>query len=139
MIKVFKDHGLQLAIESGLIQTDFLDITFHITSGRYWPYRKPNDKPLYINATSNHTPVIKKQLPSMLPKRLSDLSCNQEEFVKASSAYSEALWKSGYQDEILYQNHTTHTRNRVPTHLSTKNSLLFPYLNLLKTNSALVI
>ena len=34
-IKVFKHHGLQLAIESGLIQTDFLDITFHITSERY--------------------------------------------------------------------------------------------------------
>ena len=102
VIKVFKDHGLQLTIKSGLIQTDFLDINFHITSGRYWPYRKPNDQPLYINARSNHTPIIKNQFPSMLSKRLSDLSCNQEEFVKASSVYIEALRKSGYQDEILY-------------------------------------
>ena len=44
VIKVFKDHGLQFTIKSGLIQMDFLDITFHITSGRYWPYRKPNDE-----------------------------------------------------------------------------------------------
>ena len=56
--------------------------------------------------------VIKKQLPSMLPKRLSNLSCNQEEFVKASSVYTEALRKSGYQDKILYQNHATHTRKK---------------------------
>ena len=31
VIKVFEDHGLQLTTESSLIQTDFLDITFHIT------------------------------------------------------------------------------------------------------------
>ena len=112
MIKVFKDYGLQLAIESSLIQTNFPVITFHITSGRYWPYRKPSDQQLYINARSNHPPAIKKQLPSMLSKRLSDLSCNQEEFGKALSLYTEALRKSGYQDEILYQNHATHTRKK---------------------------
>ena len=75
-------------------------------------YRKRNDPPLYINARSNHPPVIKKLLPSMLSKRLSDLSCNQEEFVKASSVYTEVLRKSGYQDEILYQTHTTDTRKK---------------------------
>ena len=48
----------------------------------------------------------------MLSNRLSDLLCNQEKFVKASSIYTEALRKSGYQDKILYQNHTTHTHKK---------------------------
>ena len=52
----------------------------------------------------------------MLSKQLSDLSCNQEEFVKASSVYIEALRKSGYQDEILYQNLTAHTLKKTQKH-----------------------
>ena len=30
-------------------QTDFLDVTFNLKSGKYWPYCKPNDQPLYLS------------------------------------------------------------------------------------------
>ena len=59
--KLLKDHNLQITTELGLIQTNFLDVTFNLKSGKYWPYRKPNDQPLYVNAGSNHPPMIKKQ------------------------------------------------------------------------------
>ena len=36
-----------------------------MTTGKYWPYRKPGGIPLYINAKSNHPPNIKKQLTKM--------------------------------------------------------------------------
>ena len=75
--KLFKDHNLHITTELGPIQTDFLDVTFNLKSGKNWPFRKLNDQPLYINAGSNHPPMIKKQLPSMLSKRLSELSCNR--------------------------------------------------------------
>ena len=67
--KLFKDHNLHITTKLGLIQTDFLDVTFNLKSGEYWSYRKPNDQPLYINVGSNYPPMIKKQLSIMLSKR----------------------------------------------------------------------
>ena len=68
---IFQNNGLKITTESNLLQTDFLDITLNLTTGKYWPYRKPGDIPLYINAKSNHPPNIKKQLPKMISSRLS--------------------------------------------------------------------
>ena len=28
--------------------------TFNLSTGKFWPYRKPNDQPLHINVESNH-------------------------------------------------------------------------------------
>ena len=81
--------------ELGLIQTDFLK------SGKYWPYCKPDNQILYINAGSNHPPMIKNQLPSMLSKRLSELSCNREEFAKAAIPYNIAIKTSGYRGGLV--------------------------------------
>ena len=69
--KLFKDHNLHITTQLGLIQTNFLDTTFNLKSGKYLPYHRPNDQPLYINAESSHSQMIKKQLPSMLSKQLS--------------------------------------------------------------------
>ena len=66
IIKLFQHHGLKITAETNLVQTNFLDVTLDLRSGRYWPFRKPNDQPLYIHRLSNHPPVIKKQLPLML-------------------------------------------------------------------------
>ena len=87
---------------TNLVQTDFLDVTLNLKSRKYWPYRKPNDQPLYIHHQSNHPPAIKKQLLSMLSNRLSQLSCNQEEFEKAAPDYQEAMLKSGFAGELEY-------------------------------------
>ena len=103
---------MHITTELGLIQTDFLDVTLNLKSGKYWPYHKSNDQPLYINAGSNHPPMIKKQLPSMLSKRLSELSCNREEFAKAAIPYNIALKTSGYHGGLAYDDHTTDTHAR---------------------------
>ena len=47
--------------------------------------------------------TIKKQLPSMLAKRLSLLSCNCDEFSKAIPDYVEAMRRSGHPDELEYE------------------------------------
>ena len=45
---------------------NFLDVTFDLSTGKYKPYRKPNDDPLYINKHSNHPPSILRQLPTSI-------------------------------------------------------------------------
>ena len=56
LCEVFKACGLRVTVEILMPQTDFLDIPFDLPSGKYWPYRKPNDHPLYIHAKSSHPP-----------------------------------------------------------------------------------
>ena len=83
IIALFKEEGLSITIEKNLIETDFLDVM----TRKYFPFRKANNTPLYINAFSNHPPTIIKQLPKMINKRISDLSCNKEEFGKTKFVY----------------------------------------------------
>ena len=118
-------------LSTSLIQTDFLDITLDLKSRKYWPYHKPNDQPLNIHHQSNHPPAIKKQLPSMLSKRLLQLSCNQEEFEKAVPDYQVAMLKSGFAGEFEYVK-TNSFANR-----SRKRNIMWfdpPYSDHVKTN-----
>ena len=109
IMKFFQQNGLKITIDANVIQANFLDVTFNLQSDKYWPYRKPNDHPLYIHSRSNHPPSIKKQLPSMLAERLSQLSCNQHMFNKATVDYQEAMRKSGYHNELKYQHSSSPT------------------------------
>ena len=52
----FKTHGLNITIQTNLKIVNFLDVTFNFNNATYYPYRKPNDNPLYINVESNHPP-----------------------------------------------------------------------------------
>ena len=56
---------------------DFLDVRFDLVNNTYQPYRKPNNEPIYINKRSNHPPNILKELPKVINKRISDISCNK--------------------------------------------------------------
>ena len=103
IIKNFQEHGLKITADSNLVETNFLDVTLNLKSGKYWPFRKPNNSPLYVHTQSNQPPMIKKQLPSMLAKRLSNLSCNHKEFAKAIPEHEEAMRKSGHKSEIKYE------------------------------------
>ena len=102
IIKLFQSHGSKIILSTNLVQTDFLDVTLDLMSTKYWPYRKPNEQPLYIHHQSNHPPAIKKQVPFMLSNRLSQLSCNHEEFEKAAPDYQKAMLKNGFAGELEY-------------------------------------
>ncbi len=63
--KCFEQFGLKITAEANLhVVNYFLDVTFDPNNGKFKPYRKPNDDPLYINRHSNHPPSIIKQLPT---------------------------------------------------------------------------
>ena len=82
--KVIGDLGLKITVQSNLKVVDYLDVTLNLTTGKYYPFRKPDNDPLYINAKSNHPPSTIRQIPASISTRISGLSCNQDEFDKSS-------------------------------------------------------
>ena len=129
IIQLFNDNGLKITICMNLVQVDFLDITMNLENDKFWPYRKPNNEPLYINKLSNHPPNILKELPSMIEKRISELSCDVNEFEKCKPLYEEALARSGFHCALKY-NQPTVRRNR-PRNIMWYNP---PYNASVKTN-----
>ena len=91
---------------------NYLDVTFNLTDGSYYPYRKPNNLPQYINIKSNHPPNIIKQLPASINRRISDNSCNEHEFNKAKPIYDDALKSSGYTEMLSFNKHRHPVRPR---------------------------
>ena len=102
IIKLFQKHNLKITIEANIIQTDFLDVTFNLKTEKHWPFRKPNHEQLYININSNHPPSIKKAPPNMISNRLSELSCDLDNFKKAIPLYKNAIKQSGYKDNLIF-------------------------------------
>ena len=70
IIKVFDYIGFSIDIQTNLKQVDFLDVTVNLEIGTYRPYKKHNDKLLYIHASSNHPLQITKHLPNSISDRL---------------------------------------------------------------------
>ena len=106
--------GLSITIETNLIKTDFLDVTFNLLTGKYFPFIKVNNKPLYINAKSNHPYTIIKELPETINKRLSELFCNEEEFNKAKPLHKEALSECNHKVSLRFEKPQCNTkRNRL--------------------------
>ena len=99
--ETFKNLGLKITIEANLKTVNFLDVTLDLGNESYKPYRKPNDNPLYINASSNHPPSILKQLPKNISKR--GISSSKEIFDQAAPYYNDALKASGYREKIEFQ------------------------------------
>ena len=123
---------LKVVTDTNLVRTDFLDVTLDLSSGRYWPYQKPNDHQLFIDIKSNHPPTIKRQLPSMIEKRLSQIFCDKPEFQRAIPMYEQALQASGHHQKLQFQQEQTNQRRRTRK----RNITWFnpPYNDLVRTN-----
>jgi len=132
IIKFFQDNGLRITIDTNLTQVNFLDVTLDLSNSKYWPFRKDNDQPLYIHKDSNHPPNITKQLPHMIEKRISDLSCNSDEFDKVKATYNTGLSNSGFSHNIQYNKSTSSKKTRTRK----RNILWFnpPYNSAVKIN-----
>ena len=129
--KLFKQHGLNITIQTNLKIANFLDVTFDLANESYYPCRKPNDQPLYINTKSNHPPNIIKQLPDAINLRISSISCNETEFNKAKPIYENALKSSGYDKTLTYNNHKPSTRRNRQSNIIWYNP---PYSKNVQTN-----
>ena len=110
--KAFKQFGLTITAESNLHVVNFLDVTFDLCTGKYKPYRKPNDDPLYINKHSNHQPSILRQLLTSINKRISTFSSDKQTFEDAAPAYQNALGHSNFSHKLEYTPHETQRPRR---------------------------
>ena len=101
-------------MERNLIETEFLDITFTFVIKKYFPFRKAANKPLFINdlLSINQPPTIMKQLPKIISKIISDLSCNKEEFNKVKSVYETALRDREHFSSMSFNNSNTQNTRR---------------------------
>ena len=89
--------GLKTTIATNLRVANFLDVSFDLCTGRYQPYKKPNDTLICINVSSSHTPNIMKALPDSISKRISNISSDKATFSNAADFYN-ALFSSGYKE-----------------------------------------
>ena len=91
IISLFKDARLSITIVTNLIETDFLDVSFNVNIGKYFPFKILNNIPSYIHSKSNHLPSNIKQLPSITNKRISNLPSDKTKFNKAKITCEAAL------------------------------------------------
>ncbi|KAL9982995.1 hypothetical protein ACROYT_G005115 [Oculina patagonica] len=134
--KIIGELGLQITAQSNLKIVNYLDVTLNLSTGKFCPYRKPDNHPLYINAKSNHPPSIIRHLPATISTRISGLSCDTDEFNKASQVYNDALKFSGYRDSLRYvrdDNRTDRRRRNRPRNIIWFNP---PYSENIQTNIA---
>ena len=101
VIKIFKEVGFKIEIQTHLKIVNFLDVTFNLANGTYKPYKKANESLLYTNTSSNHPPKGIKQLPTSISERLSNNSSNEEIFNASKYEYETELKNSGYQQTKL--------------------------------------
>ena len=101
LCKIFKKHGLNITIECNLWITNFQDVTSNLGTRKHYPHRKVNNELLYIHEQSNH-PSITKEIPAMINKRISNISCDKECFDKAAPDYNNTLQNSGFNKNINF-------------------------------------
>ena len=101
-LQFFSAYNLKVTIEANLKVVNFLDITLDLEREIYMPYMKENHTPVYVDVQSNHPPLVLKNIPLGVNRRLSKLSANKEIFDKACPPYQEALRKSGHQHILKF-------------------------------------
>jgi len=77
-------------------------VTLNLNTEKHYPYRKPNDTPLYVHRRSNHPPCILNHLPAAIGRRLTDLSNDAEVFAETAGPYNEALKASGHETKVEF-------------------------------------
>ena len=144
IISIFKNINFKIEIVTNLTEVDFLDLTFNLENNTYRPYKKPNDKLIYIDVSSNHPPQIKKQLAKIISDRLSRNSSNADIFNNTKSEYEEALKRCGHTTKLTYnppnheQNNARLKRNRKiiwfnpPFNLDVSTNVVKIFLNLIE-------
>ena len=86
-IQVSKSCGLNTTVKANLKIVDFLYGRLDLINNTYQSYQNPNSETVYINKHSNHPRNILKELPKVINKRITYISCNQDIFDVAKTTY----------------------------------------------------
>ena len=100
--KIFAENNLSITCDINRPTVNFLDVTLDLKTSIFKAYIKPGDKPLYVNAVSNHPPSILRNISISINKRLSEISANEEVFNLAAPLYQSELDRCGYTHKLKY-------------------------------------
>ena len=100
--QLFQSLGLDITAEANKRIVQYLDVEFNLVEGSFKPYLKEGDTPLYVNSGSNHPPLILKNIPASINRRLSALSSDEAKFNSVKPIYQDALHKAGYDYQLHY-------------------------------------
>ena len=75
-----KEFQVSIVCKTNLKIVNFIDVTLDLTTGKYKPYNKPGNIPLYINVKSNHPRYIIKNLPESISRHINKLSSDKSVF-----------------------------------------------------------
>ena len=104
IVRTFRENfSLKITITTNLKIVNFLDGTFDLCTGRYQPYKKPNDILTYINVNSNYPSNIIKPLPDSISKRINKISSDKAIFNNTALFYNDVLSASGFKENLIYQ------------------------------------
>ena len=81
---------------------NFLDVTLNLKTGKYKPYNKPDNNPLYISILSNHPPNIIKNLPDNISNRTNTVSEDETTFNTSKDLYNNALAETELKHKIAF-------------------------------------
>ena len=102
-IKLFKNEfSLNIVSETNLKVVNCLDLTLNLSTGKYKPYNKPDNKPLYVSVNSNHPPHIIKNLPETISKHIKLLS-DKTVFNNSKQLFNNTLSTCGFDHKIMFQ------------------------------------
>ena len=106
-----------------------IDVMFDLVNDICKPYRKPNNKSLYIIRHSNQTLSILKQLPKSIEKRISETSSNIDVFNRSIKIYNDVLHERNFKETLGFV---------IPAKSKRKRNIIWfnpPYSKYLKTNT----
>ena len=93
---------LNIVCDANLKIDNFLDVTLNLSNGKYQPYKKPGNSPLYININSNHPSNIKKDLRESIFRHISKLSSDQGVFDHSKDFYNAAISNKGFKQKVNF-------------------------------------
>lgn len=109
---MFKNLGLQITSIGNIKKTDFLDLQLDLEKNQFRPYHKTNQIPEYVNIKSNHPPMIIKEIPKIIERRVSTLSASENVFNEEKPFYEKALANAGYKNKLEYNDSTPETKEK---------------------------
>ena len=94
---------MNVTIKTNVKIVNFIDVTFHLCTGRYHSYKKPNDELAHVKFNPNNLPNIIKVLPANIPRRISHILHGKAAFSNLPSFQKDILSTSGYKKNLTYK------------------------------------
>ena len=112
--KLLEPLGFSITMETGMKSTDFLDVTLHLETDTFEPYRKDETPPVYVHKDSNHPKKITENIPAMIEQRLNNRCSDERIFNKHKGVYEKSLAHSGYKTKLKYNDEKEVKKKRRP-------------------------